>query len=231
LFNGGNITLKEVLGGALIGGAIGAVTGGITGGLNAQKDGLSFWKGTGVISEEVAIPIPVAVGTETSGNNIEYSNKSAKNFSNNYDQTKNLSKNVDNLFADGSVPKEFGYTIKGDQMFNKAGQEINGATTSQKTGWLGIFGKREINVYLAKSAFINKAQLYLTMNHEYMHSYFYFHGINVIDGGHNIIHDWANDQISAWGPINLQDGYLDAQVASPFNLYSKFGFNIMNNRP
>lgn len=226
LFNGGNITLKEVLGGALIGGAIGAVAGGIKGGLNAQKNGLSFWKGQGVVSEQLAIPLPQV---NTASEPVEYSNQSAKQFSAENVELNKHSVNVKSLQADGTVPNaKYGYTYNRTTglYINEKGENVAGITIFDST-----FSKKS-TVYLAKFAFSSKEQLYLTMNHEYMHAKFYSLGLFNLNrnNGHTIIHNFEADQISMWGNPSLSKYYPPTYCGNT-NTYSKYGFNLISNLP
>jgi hypothetical protein len=104
---------------------------------------------------------------------------------------------------------------------------INGVTT-----YKGIFNKTA-NVYLSKSAFISKPQLYMTMHHEYMHSYFFSNNIRVIDGGHNIIRSWHAAQLLKWSPklFQLSSNYFQFLNSFGTDLFSKYGFKTINYVP
>ena len=72
----------------------------------------------------------------------------------------------------------------------------------------------------------------MTIHHEYMHAYFFANNINVIDGGHEIIHNWHYDQAAKWGiPVNVRTAYFNKSYYGLFNTYSKYGFKIINYIP
>jgi RHS repeat-associated protein len=71
IFSGQDITLKAVLGGAVTGAVIGGVLGGIQGGIRANKAGLSFWKGVGSSTSNIAMPPAMPLSNAQYGNNAE----------------------------------------------------------------------------------------------------------------------------------------------------------------
>ncbi len=223
--SGTNLTLKAVLQGGLIGAVVGGVIGGIDGGLRAQKNGADFWSGSGVSTSTESLPI---TGNEQS---VEYSNQSAQSFSDNHIELNRLSKNVDHLYADGSYPSGFGFTSKDGIIYDTQGKAVFGTTQTRNTGFLGL-GKREISVFLSKNAFVSRPQLYMTMNHEYAHAYFYYNNIVLPNDGHTIIHGMEYDQAKIWGiPTNIRPSYFSQSYNSTFNLYSKYGFKTINYIP
>src|SRR5690606_33455928 len=111
---------------------------GISSGIRASKLGLDFWSGEGTFDS------PFNNSLTGLGDEIEYSNESAREFSNSHTELKRLSSNVDNLYADGSTPAN--YSSKDGQIFNSIGQRVNGATSVKSSGFLGV--KKEISVFL-----------------------------------------------------------------------------------
>ncbi|RNL68614.1 hypothetical protein ED312_23130 [Sinomicrobium pectinilyticum] len=216
--------------GGLIGGAIGGVVNGTISGIRAGKMGLDFWSGEGTME------MPYDDSFAGIGKEVEYSNESAKEFSDSHTELKRLSENVDNLYADGTHPS--GYTSKNGYLFNSKNKPVNGLTAVRKSGWLGLGGKN-VSVYLSKSAFRSSAQLYMTMHHEYMHAYF---GLKVpsfsTKHAHRIIHQWHWDQAQKWGVhlLNNHHYLLNGAYFSPSNFqsffdYKFFGFKTINYIP
>ncbi|WP_026714017.1 hypothetical protein [Flavobacterium daejeonense] len=203
------------------GGALGAITGGIVGGavggIQALKEGTNFWTGEGTSEYSNTLSL------NDSREGLSYSNESARNFSNSHEELNRLSQNVDGLHADGSYPK--GYSSINGQISGPNGY-VHGVTA--KTG---VF-KKTIDVYLSKSAFVSRPQLYMTMHHEYMHAYFFVNNISVINGGHDIIHNWHYAQATKWGiPVNVRTTYFSKAYYGLFDTYSKYGFKVINNIP
>lgn len=210
----------------------GTVLGGITGGIKALQERTNFWTGEGTMESNGTISLPV----DESSKPI-YSNEYAKKFANMHKELRRLLNNVDNLYADGSIPK--GYTSANGYLINPNGDAINGVTT--RTGVL----TKKINVYLSKSAFISHPQLYMTMHHEFMHAYFYANNIHLnykidnkwIDSEHELIHQWQYDQIKAWNfaPIRSNNAptYFDPskRFGIPGSHYSIYGFKTINYLP
>jgi RHS repeat-associated protein len=219
--NGGNLGegLSAGLNAVPMGIVTGGVMGGISGGINAKSQGLDFWSGNGTnVMKANDFPL-LDDGSES----VEYSNNSARRFSNSHSELNRLSSNVDNLYADGTIPKD--YSMKNGFIITPKGEEAYGLTT--RTG--GWFNKTT-NVYLSKAAFFTRAQLYVTMHHEYMHAYFYTIGNPFSKvAEHKIINQWTLDQSKAW---NIGVNY-DPKLSSgyPGFHYSRYGFKIIQNLP
>ena len=137
--------------GALSGGLIGGGTGGIA---SALKGG-NFWTGKGATSHYYFASDD---NTVTVGKGMEYSNEYARSFS---DEYFGEVKNLDNLYADGSMPG--GLTKKGDLVF-KGKDQLGGSTVYNGIG-------KGSNVYLYKAAFTSMDNLYVVMGHEYIYVY------------------------------------------------------------
>ncbi|WP_268225817.1 hypothetical protein [Sinomicrobium oceani] len=109
---------------------------------------------------------------------------------------------------------------------------------SQSGGIKGTFGlRKEAIVYLSKSAFSSRPQLYMTMHHGYMHAYFFKNGFNYSSKlQHKIINQWHYDQAVNWGGplpkfnINYHNTFKAFRVPFPIH-YSRYNFNIINNIP
>jgi RHS repeat-associated protein len=203
-------------------GAIGAITGGIVGGLaggiKASREGTNFWTGEGT-SEMNASDFSLL---DDGKGSVEYSNESAHSFSNSHKELNRWSSNVDNLYADGTVPS--GYSMKNGFIVTPKSVEAYGLTT--RTGWF----TKTTNVYLSEAAFSSRAQLYATMNHEYMHAYFYANGSpfsKVVE--HKIINQMTHDQSRLW---NVKVNYdPKSALGYPGFHYSQYGFKIIKNLP
>ena len=178
--------LLDGLKGGMIGGLTGGIMKGISGGIYAQQHDGNFWSGEGATFDVLA---GITDGnTVTVGEGIEYSNKYAKQFSDDY-FGKNV-KGLNNLYADGSIPK--GYSTKGDLVFNSKGEGVGGTAR--------YLGNGKTDVYLYKWAFTSKERLYLTMGHEYLHAGYntLSEFVNKIDIQHTYIKYWESTQASVW---------------------------------
>ncbi|WP_159291328.1 RHS repeat-associated core domain-containing protein [Tenacibaculum maritimum] len=211
------------------GALIGAAVGGVTAGIRANRQGLDFWSGEGTID--------MTESTLTSvGKEVKYSNESHKNFVNSNQELKKLSVNVDNTYADGSVPSK-NYVSKGGNLYKGNGDSLFGITSVKKGGFLNI--RQRIDVYLSKSAFKSSAQLYMTTHHEYMHAYFFRIGLDK-STHHLLIDQWHFDQSEAWSDLT-NINFLDMKISyfdfsNAFSIpqlhYNQFGnFKIINYLP
>ena len=166
--------------GALTGGVIG----GVSGGIQSVKHGGNFWSGKGA-SFDVS-----ALQGNYKGDPVEYSNKSAKGFSDDW-----FGKDIgglDNLYTDGSMPN--GYTTKGGAVFNGKGNEVLGTTSYNGTG-------KGSDVFLYKNAFQASQKLYMVMGHEYIHvAHFNARLFNTKFSEHSAL-TWTRDQAKAFGTL------------------------------
>lgn len=149
-----------------------------------MKEGNSFWCEEGT-EDMIANDLTLL---DDGNRPVNYSNQSAKDFSNSYTELKRLSANVDHLYADGSVPND-------GLIYNSKNERVLGVTDRIRVGWF----KKTNDVTLFARAFENRTKLYSTMHHEYMHAYFYAKGIPFSDiTEHKIINKWTFDQSKAW---------------------------------
>ncbi|MFV0249301.1 MAG: hypothetical protein ACK5H1_10155, partial [Tenacibaculum sp.] len=229
--SGGNFTdgLSNGFKAGVQGALIGAAVGGVAAGIKANKQGLNFWSGEGTI--DMTKSTLASVGEE-----VKYSNESRKNFVNSNKELKKLSVNVDNTYADGSVPSK-NYISKDGYLYKKNGAHVFGVTSVKKRGFLNI--RQRIDVYLSKSAFKSSAQLYMTIHHEYMHAYFFRIGLDK-STHHILIDQWHFDQSMAWNDLTninsliMKGSYYDFSNAFsvPQLHYNQFGiFKIINYLP
>lgn len=175
-----------------ISGAIGGVIGGVLGGVSAMKNHGNFFTGKGAQYFDYTNGVNMADGnTVQIGEGMEYSNEYAAEFS--LEIFENV-QNVDNLYADGTIPR--GHIKLGD-LVKYRGQYVNGTTVSNGVG-------KGYNVFLYKSAFICKEQLFLTMGHEYYHAGFYGMGLNNPTSHHAYIREWEYQHALKW---NYKVGY------------------------
>ena len=208
--------------GAAWGAAFGAVAGGIGGGITAKRHGGNLWTGKGATYDFV-LP-PTTESTVTVGADMEYSTKYAKTFS---DEYFGKIENVDNLYADGSIPK--GYTKRGDLVFNEKGQLAGGSTVYNGIG-------KGSDVFLYKTAFTSKEKLYLVMGHEYIHVNFNANGYaRSIRAQERAAYKWNIDQAKAWKmsttPYEKMYNSYWMKNMYPVLDYKQANFFILNQRP
>jgi RHS repeat-associated protein len=160
--------------GAAIGAIGGALIGGTIAGVKSALNNGSFWNGNGEISACYDNGIDLS-----DGRGVEYSNESAKEFSD-----ANFGKNplgVRKLHADGSLPESKNITTSGDKVFYK-GKSVNGLTIRVNS--------KMSDVYLIKNAFTSANKLYMVMGHEYLHAGFDNLGYHGEDRQHEAILKW-----------------------------------------
>jgi hypothetical protein len=202
--------LKSGLRTGAIGGVTGGIIGGISGGITAVEHGGDFWTGDGAKFDALATPIKDK--KITLGDEMDYSNKYAQNFSDQY-FGKNV-KGVNDLYANGSLPN--GYTTRGDIVLNPQGNPVRGTTVFLGTG-------NGSDVYLYKAAFTSKERLYLTMGHEYLHAGYFSTGLMNTKSQHASIYKWEAYQAKAWG---FEESYYAHRYFSYKNYYkSSYDFN------
>ena len=197
VINGGSIKLGQLLHDGLIGAVIGGAIQGIAGGIRASKDGGNFWSGEKITlrtTKDVTVPTNSAQEEP-----VEYSNKSAREFSDSHPVLKDLSKQVNELHADGTLPKTSKLKISGERVFDNEGYEVYGVAKSK----VNIFGIVKNKVYLTKLAFQSRTELYLTTAHEYMHIDLTLNS-NFFSAAeqHSVIDGWESDQYRVWGQFN-----------------------------
>lgn len=207
--------------GAGIGIGIGGTIGALSGGISAKRCGGDFWTGKGARFNHIATTAEVS--NVTVGEGMEYSNRYASKFS---EENFDFAKGVDNLYADGSIPD--GYSKTGDIVFDEKNRPVLGTTEYNGIG-------KGSDVYLYKSAFVSKEQLYLTMGHEYIHCAQNFNGRCTEKYQENAAYSWEKTQAQLWGVTNVVQKcdkmlliYSDA--ASVYNA-SNFGFYPLNVKP
>jgi len=179
------IGLKSGAKAGAFGALLGGVFGGLSGGSQALKHGGNFWSGKGATFDAAGLINDV---TQV-GNELEFNNNYAKNFSDEY-FGKDI-KGLNELYADGSLPK--GYTTKGDIVLTSAGNPTRGSTVYLGTG-------KGSKVYLYRAAFASKEQLYMTMGHEYLHVGFNINR-NIYSSSarqESAIAQWQLDQANFW---------------------------------
>ncbi len=222
--NGGNFGngLKAGLNSGGYGALIGGVAGAISGGITAYQHGGNLLTGEGAILESVTEGLVDPTKPITVGKNMEYSNKYAREFSD--EHFKNV-KGVAKLYSDGSMLP--GYRKVGDYVQNiKSNHYVDGITK-----YLGL-GKGS-NVYLYKIAFTSPERLYFTMGHEYIHAGFYNIGLYNSRKQEASAYYWTKMQSQQWG----YSGYEDmAKMYAPYhdrNVYrlGKIGFQILRKEP
>jgi len=219
----GGSSFGQGLSAGLQGAGAGALLGGVSGGISAAKNGGNFWTGKGAT-------FYMEAGAEVAGEGVEYSNKSARAFSDKYFGDVS---SVDNLYADGSTGDLWDVTP--DQMYgiNNAGTKVVGATTYNGVG-------KGSDVHLFKAAFSSKETLYLTMGHEYIHANLNAGGFS---GGstfvrrqhHSVTSHWETAQAKAWQLSNVSTYSRQASLLSNFRNgipnYNSYTFPILKSRP
>ena len=185
---------------------------------NAYKNGGNIWSGEGTILHDEIVE-ELTTNTVEIGEGMTYSNEYAQTFSsNNFDDMTDW---VENLYANGSMPR--GYTCKGDLVYNKSGVATRASTVS------GGVGKKS-TIYLFKSAFTSKEQLYLTMGHEYLHAKYLFAGLSNSNAAHAAIRNWEYQQLKTWN-LNYNKRLLLAKELSKFKDDAYETFIIISSRP
>ena len=223
-FNGANFKdgLLQGLKGAGAGALSGGIFGGISGGIYSVKHGGNFWTGEGATF--TCMLQPETDNRVKVGKNMEYNNEYAKEFS---DEHFGTIKKLDNLYADGRIPK--GYTKNGGLVFNPKGAHVGGVTEFNGIG-------KGSNVYLFKSAFTSMERLYLVMGHEYLHVYFNANGYSMSHKAkERVSYKWNIDQAKVWGLsttyyVKMYNSYYQKDLY-PVLDYSKAGFFILPKRP
>ena len=222
--------------GALTNGFISAgicvLTGGLLGGLIGGFDSVfhdgDFFSGEGYISDYFG---------RSKGNRIgegmEYSNEYGKAFSkeNFGDHPRGLHK----LFTDGTLPSN-NYVSIGDKTYKKTLWGLKETFGSCKF----LNAEDGSNVYIYKSAFASKEQLYLTMGHEYLHAAFNTMTTRVPQVfrdpyQHAAVYDWAYHQALYWNfRVSYYKGKYDLfsmyRYHNPYS-YIKAGFYILPVNP
>lgn len=222
LSNNGNIgdAFGNGFKGAAIGGALGGAIGGITGGIDALNHDGNFWTGNGSKFDYLS-PIQ-ETGDIKVGDNMDYSTKYANDFS---DRNFGDIKGRESLIADGRVAPGK-YMVKGDRVF-KGGFEVKGTTYQISNG--------KFDVYLYKAAFTSPQQLYLTMQHEYIHISYGLAGLKGKPfSEHAGIRRWEYLQAKQWDfKVNtFKDIWLDIQgYYKPEYNHSNFGIKIIKHLP
>lgn len=220
--------LKDGLKSSFLGSIAGGLSGGLSAGMSSANNGGNFWTGEGATFECFGFSGPkIEVG-----DGMEYSTSYAKQFS--ADNFGTEIQGLNNIYADGTLPTHE-YYKKGDVVYKK----INGKAyaTLGSCKYLGT-GKGS-DVYLFKSAFTSKEQLYLTMGHEYMHAGFNtmvtFSGKKSSYYKHAAIYQWQKTQAEIW---NFNVKYYQAKYqnynkylnGNPYS-YMKLGFPILPINP
>ena len=206
--------LKAGLKSGGIGAASSALIGGVVGGVQAYKNSGDFWTGKGTALADYS-SIKSTTNKIEVGEGMEYSNKYANEFS---DKSfgKNI-KGVKSLIADGRMPNN---CIKDGDYVKVGNGYANGITVSRGIG-------KGSDVYLFKSAFISREQLYMTMGHEYLHARFY--NLGLINGReqHSVIYNWEYQQAKAWNykvalysQRNNSINYISSKYAKAFSPFS-----------
>ena len=169
-----------------IAGGIGGLMGGITGGIYAKRHGGNFWDGNGMRAFSYA-PRPAPENNIVEiGEGMEFTTEYANNF-----RRENFVDGVvgvDEITARHSPPGGHGLTQDGDFIY-KGKEVVNGlAVYNAET--------RYSNIYLFKSAFVSREQLYLTMGHELLHAGLWYTG--KFGNHHGSIHTWQYEQAKVW---------------------------------
>jgi len=161
--NGGSP--QECLAAGIIGGAIGMgagfVCGGIQGGIYAKMNGGNFWSGAGIECARKADP--TSPWTIEMQDGMEYSTDFLDRFKEVNGLDVDVPNNLCESYADGvTISEKSKYHYKGSWLTDSGEVERVFATTVN----IG-FGK--YNTYYAQAAFSCPEELYLTIEHEYLH--------------------------------------------------------------
>jgi len=210
--------IKSVVKSGIIGGLIGGIIGGMSGGITAVKHGGSFWTGKGATFNFTS-----TFQVEGKSDPVEYSTKSAKEFSKRYigDDPKGLN----DLFADGSVPE--GYKLAdGGYALSPDGEYAQGVTQ--------YLGGGKADVYLFEAGFKSHEQLYLVMQHEYMHVTYFNTGLMNYNKQEAGARQWMLEQGKAWNykvdKLQIVYDQTSPYLSNKYH-YSVLGINILNTTP
>ena len=198
LLNGKSFS-QSILNGCAAGGTgflLGGAMGGLAQGISDLRHGGNFWTGKGAIEEFSGGVLPEDLKVKL-GEGMEYSNEYARKFADKNFGPK-WSYGVDELHAEMQIPKGRGYEIRGDYVVKGDGI-VHGLCVK-----LGL-GKGNL-VYVYKSAFTSKEMLYLSIGHEYFHSYLWSIGVN--GDHHPIINQWQATQATMWEIPNSSIQYM-----------------------
>ncbi len=217
--------IKGMLHAGFVSGGISAIidgtVGGATEGLNAIQHNGNFWTGYGAGYESVASVDPnidIQIGTD-----MEYSNKYAHEFyKNNFGVDL---KCVNHLYADGTLPDGYVVNSKGYVQNSRTKKFVHGLCKR------GPRYNSRSDIYIFKSAFTSKEQLYLTMGHEFMHAYYNLQGRHSEYQKlqqHASIYKWQYKQARIWkfneniylGKNNEFSRYFNSVYDWPFVLIS-----------
>ena len=202
--------------GALTGAATGGLIGGISGGIYAARRGGDFWNAKGMTQA-----MPASIQMEGTSGSVDYSNQFAQEFSSRFLKAPN---GLRSLYADGSVPS--GWTLQSDVAMDAKGEVAQGVTE--------YMGKGLSDVFLFPRAFTSHEQLYLVMQHEYMHVGFYANGLMSYNKQEAGAREWMLAQGKAWGyKVDVLQQVFDQtqQFLSPKYNYGNLGINILNTPP
>ena len=213
---------------SLINGLSSGLQGGLMSGLEAWDNGGNFFTGKGTAYECFTKLPKVNVGE-----GMEYSTKYAKSFS---DRNFGIDvKGVDNLYADGSVPNT-NYIVKGDIVYKIVDKRLYQTSGTCVSNGIG----KGSDVYLYKSAFVSKEELYITMGHEYLHAAFNAGEMkrNVFYDKyyrHAAIYDWSLEQAKVWNyNVHYYESHYNQYKAymrsNPYS-YTSEGFFIIPTLP
>ena len=164
-------TFGDGLWAGLKAGAISGLAAGLIGAHNGAIDAINaggeMWTGAGAVFDCMAPEMPLTNASDP----IDYSNESATKFSDEYFGD---IQGLRNRYADGTIPPpndKIKYVKDGNKVFRYEYNKTN-KVFEKKYPVLGTarfirWGKTD--VYLYEAAFSSKEQLYLTMQHEYLH--------------------------------------------------------------
>ena len=156
---------------------------------------------------------------------IDYSSASARAFAKEHfgDDIVGLNE----LFADNSFP-DGGYELSSD------GFRVKAPDGSLDQGLTEPLGDGRSNVYLFKKAFGSREQLYLVMQHEFMHVTYNSKGLLNYNKQEAAAREWMLDQGKAWNYKVDVLQYIYDQSSSYLSKkyhYSRHGINILDRTP
>ena len=235
-------TFGDGLWAGLKAGAISGLAAGLIGAHNGAIDAINaggeMWTGAGAVFDCMAPEMPLTNASDP----IDYSNESATKFSDEYFGD---IQGLRNRYADGTIPPpndKIKYVKDGNKVFRYEYNKTN-KVFEKKYPVLGTarfirWGKTD--VYLYEAAFSSKEQLYLTMQHEYLHVA--FNSDRALGSPYSnwkfqeaACYSMNVDQAKLWG---MDTSFYDSMYGIYKSYYrpslynpNKYGYYLLNVRP
>ena len=152
----------------IIGAATGAAIGGISGGIQARKMGGDFWTGEFIQKTYADVTSSNTGGEIKVGEGMDYSDKYTQDFvetnKDAFGQNVKFKNNIQPISTNDQAISNSGFRkVEFGHVYDK-GREVLGVTK-----WTKL---EDLKIYLFKAAYTSKANLLLTVGHEFYHAAF-----------------------------------------------------------